>query len=379
MRAAKRLRNLKPSYIREILSAASRPEVISLAGGLPSESCFPMSEMADSLQALTVQPSLFQYGETRGYPPLVAFLQDHYCHDDHELMISTGSQQALDLVARALLNPGDRIVMESPGYLGAIQVFSLAEARMLSVRQLSDGPDLDQLQSLFSDQRVRLFYAVPDFHNPTGVCWSLATRKSVAALCRQYDVWLLEDCPYRQIRFSGELLPLVSSFCPERSIVLRSFSKTIAPGMRFGIAAAPPKIIEVMLLVKQTADLHSTVPLQSVLLDVLSHQNFPQHLQRISAAYGVRYQALRSAIDLGLDLEKRINDIEGGMFIWLGLPGVDVMELAEKAIRQNVAVVPGDVFYPDRSLAESYLRLNFSHTEPQYFGEAVERLARCLS
>ncbi len=238
MKIAHSLQQIQPPYIREILSAAAAPGVISLAGGLPDSNQFPLALMQDSLAALTEQASLFQYGNTQGYGPLLNYFISHYqLPHNQKPLVCTGSQQALDLIARAFINPGDKIIMEAPSYLGALQVFGLAQADIVSIQQNHDGPNLTQLENHLANEAIKMFYAVPDFHNPTGVCWSLSVRKKVAQLCQQYNVTLIEDIPYRELWFSGENLALVSSFCPDHSLVLRSYSKIATPGIRLGMVS----------------------------------------------------------------------------------------------------------------------------------------------
>jgi DNA-binding transcriptional MocR family regulator len=379
MKIAKHLEQLPPSYIREILSDATAEGVISLAGGLPSPDHFPMALMSEALQSLATQPALFQYGETAGYPPLLDYCRRAYQLSDlHQGLVCAGSQQGLDLIARTFLNAGDGVVLESPSYLGALQVFGIAQARIETVKQTPSGPDLNQLEAVLSQGGITLFYAVPDFHNPTGICWSLETRRAVAALCQRYGVILVEDAPYRELRFSGEALPMASSFCPEHSLVLRSFSKIATPGMRLGLLTGPNTWLESITLVKQAADLHSTLPMQAVLLSLLSSDGFEKHLRSLCDLYGARYKHLSHCLHQQLGDDCEFDAVEGGMFIWLKVPGGDPMDIAKKALRKGVAVVPSKVFYAPRNIEEgcyeSALRLNFSHACHDDLSTAVERL-----
>ena len=376
MKLAKSLQAIKPSYIREILSAANSPDVISLAGGLPDQATFPLDLMAQSLSNLSTMPQLFQYGNTAGYAPLLDYFRVLYqLPSSHDGIICTSSQQALDLIARAFINPGDTVVMEAPSYLGALQAFGLAQANIESVSQRIDGPDLHELEALFSSKEVSIFYAVPDFHNPTGICWSLAIRQKVALLCQQYDVTLIEDAPYRELRFSGDDLALVSSFCPEHSIVLRSYSKIATPGIRLGLVTGKADWITALNTIKQAADLHSSVPMQAVLLDLLQHDGFAQHLNKIRNLYQTRYQALMRKIKQELPSYSHVDTVEGGMFIWLVLPECDVDCLAKSALESGVAVVPSSVFFQDRSNVTPALRLNFTNATIEELDSAIERLA----
>lgn len=384
MQTAKHLQQIQPSYIREILAAATTEGVISLAGGLPASDHFPLSLMAEGFAKLPDTPALFQYGETRGYKPLLDYLDEHYrVASSHQMLVCSGSQQGLDLIARAFLNPGDGVAMEAPCYPGALQVFALAGASIHPVEQNPNGPNLSQLELLFASGKVKLFYAVPDFHNPTGVSWTLDVRKQVAALCREYEVALIEDAPYRELRFAGRQLPLVASFCPERAMVLRSFSKISTPGMRLGVLSAPEYWLAPLLKVKQASDLHTSIPMQALLLDLLAHSAFPAHLRQLCGIYRERYQALVSALSDYLGQEAIVEPVEGGMFVWLQLPGRDPLAVAKEALDKGVAIVPGNAFFPasDSPYTESpvsAIRLNFSHETPDTLTEAVRRLASVL-
>ena len=379
MKLAQPLQQIQPSYIREILATASAPGIISLAGGLPDSSEFPLSLMKPSLDSLTQHPQLFQYGNTQGFEPLLK-----YCRHEYQLtalqkpLVCTGSQQALDLIARAFVNPGDSIIMEAPSYLGALQVFGLAQANIISIQQYSDGPDLAQLEKYFSQQNIKLFYAVPDFHNPTGVCWSLKTRQHVAQLCQKYNVTLVEDIPYRELRFTGEALPVVSSFCPEHALVLRSFSKVAAPGIRLGLVYGNEKWIDALIKIKQCADLHSSVPMQSVLLSLLQDEDFNLHLHRVRRLYRHRCEKLITQLTAQLPAQCSVAPVEGGMFVCLTLPDCDVVKLAKSAMENGVAVVPGSVFYRKGDAQVSALRLNFTNANEEELTLAVQRLAKTI-
>lgn len=379
MKLAKSLQEIQPSYIREILSAASAPDVISLAGGLPDDDTFPLTLMAESLAGLSDRTQLFQYGNTAGYLPLLEHFSDLYqLPPSHDSIVCTGSQQGLDLIARAFINPCDSIVMEAPSYLGAIQVFGLAQAKIECISQEDDGPNLDELEACFSTKDITLFYAVPDFHNPTGVCWSLNVRKKVAQLCQRYNVTFVEDVPYRELRFNGDYLPLVSSFCPDNSLVLRSFSKIATPGIRLGLVSGRKNWIAALNKVKQAADLHSSLPMQAVLLDLLQHDDFTQHLTKLRHLYRSRYEALIKKIALELPSNCYSNTVDGGMFIWLSLPECDVDALVKSALEHNVAVVPSSVFYHDKADVTPALRLNFTNSNIKELNEAIERLAKVI-
>ncbi|GMM87771.1 PLP-dependent aminotransferase family protein [Vibrio fortis] len=380
MEIAKSLQQIQSSYIREILAAASDKNVISLAGGLPDEQTFPIELMKPTLENLANMPEVFQYGSTAGYGPLIDHLSDAYqLPESHTAMICTGSQQGLDLIARAYVDPGDTVVMEAPSYLGAMQVFGLVQANIVTVSQTEFGPNLDELETCFKQQAPKMFYAVPDFHNPTGVCWTLESRQQVAALCEQYNVAFIEDAPYRELRFTGSELPLVSSFCPDHSIVLRSFSKIASPGLRIGAVTGKRSYLEPLIKVKQGADLHSSVPMQALLLGLLKHQDFGLHMENIRNLYKSRYEVLFSELEQKLPQGCVLKPVDGGMFIWVETPECDTFELAKSLLGNGVAVVPSPVFYPDANGAKAALRLNFTNANPDELREAVSRLAEGLA
>lgn len=358
MEIAQSLQQVKSSYIREILAAASDKNVISLAGGLPDEKTFPIDLMKPTLENLANMPEVFQYGSTAGYAPLLEFLNGYFkLPETHAAMITTGSQQGLDLIARAYVNPGDKVVMEAPSYLGAMQVFGLVQADIVTVSQTEFGPNLEELEQCFAEQKPKMFYAVPDFHNPTGVCWALETRQKVAELCIQYNVAFIEDAPYRELRFSGEALPLVSDFCPQHSIVLRSFSKIASPGLRIGVLTGKSSYLEPLIKIKQGADLHSSVPMQALLHGLLQHDNFETHISTICELYKSRYDVMYAELEKQLPSNCVLKPVDGGMFVWVEIPECDTFELAKSLLANGVAVVPSPVFYPEGSEIKAALRL----------------------
>ncbi|PJC87104.1 GntR family transcriptional regulator [Vibrio sp. HA2012] len=380
MEIAQSLQQIQSSYIREILNATSDERVISLAGGLPDKATFPVELMKPTLEKLVDMPDVFQYGNTAGYQPLMDYLSQYYqLPNTHKVMLCTGSQQGLDLLARAYINPGDTIVMEAPSYLGAMQVFRLVQANIVTVSQTETGPDLDELETYFATLLPKLFYAVPDFHNPTGICWPLETRKHVAKLCIKYNVTLIEDAPYRELRFSGKTLSQAANFCPQHSIVLRSFSKIASPGLRLGAVTGKASYIDPMIKIKQGADLHSSTPMQALLLGLLQHKDFPLHIKRIRELYQSRYKVLLAELQEKLPESCNVTPVDGGMFVWLSLPKCNTFALAKLLLSRYVAVVPSPVFYPEEMQAKSALRLNFTNSTPEELKTAVTTLAETLT
>ena len=345
MEISAQLAGIKPSYIREILAATQAPGMLSLAGGLPASELLPVPQLMHAMESLAQSPEVFQYGETPGYGPLLDFLTaKHDLPSANAAMVCNGSQQAIDLIARAYLKPGDTVAMEAPSYLGALQVFGLAQANIHSIEQTKDGPDLNQLETAFASGTIKLFYGVPDFHNPTGVCWSLQVRKAVADLCNRYQVAFVEDVPYRELRFSGTALPLVSSFCQSNAFVMRSFSKVSSPGLRLGMVSAPKEWLAPLVKIKQASDLHTGLPMQAVLLSLLTSEAFSKHLEMVRLNYKQRYHVLYQALEPLFGEYCECNQVEGGMFIWLSLLKSQAMDVTRALLELDVAVVPGDVF-----------------------------------
>lgn len=379
MQPAKQTQTLKASYIREILQAASCPDIISLAGGLPAPTMLPLPLIDKAIERLKDQPQLFQYGASRGLSALIEHLIGHYqLTGPEQILITNGSQQGLDLIARTFINPGDGVVLETPAYPGALQVFGLAQADIHCIKQLSSGPDLQMLEHAFAHNDIKLFYCVPDFHNPTGVAWSDSTRQEVALLCRKYNVALVDDSPYRELRFSGEQLPMMAHYYPEGTLVLRSFSKIAFPGIRLGSITGPEQWITATLKVKQACDLHTALPMQAVALDLFSQHKFEDHLTQLRALYSKHYQALSVALQKNLGGKSHFNPVSGGMFLWLEIPGHDAQQVASKALESGVAVVPSDAFYPNQNYHTSALRLNFSNSKRSQLRTAVYRLSGVL-
>ena len=376
------LRNTPPSYIREILNIASSKDIISLAGGLPCPESFPMDIIETAMGAIATDKSLFQYAATSGYSPLINTITERYdVADGHDVLITNGSQQGIDLCTRVFINKGDKIVVEAPSYLGALQIFSIAQANLATVAQEHDGPNTVELEAHFTRGDVTFFYAIPDFHNPTGCCWSLEKRRQIAALCIRYKVLLIEDAPYREMRFSGHSLPTVASLCPEFAISLFSFSKMIAPGLRIGALITPKRYFSSFIKLKQATDLHTNVPLQALTHAILNHTDFDTSLTASKQRYKARYESLSKAFTSHSSYSKcTMAQVEGGMFIWLTLPDCDVGALAQQAIENSVAVVPSTEFYNDSGKAyhHSALRINFSYNSTDKIQEGIDRLANVM-
>lgn len=388
MRLALRMQTAQRSFIREILKVTADPRIISLAGGLPSPEHFPCEALKAAADAELDEsgPECLQYSTTEGHPELRAFIAKRYERwgldfPAENILITTGSQQGLDLLAKVFLDPGDAVIVERPGYLGAIQTFSLFGPRFAPVNLEGDGVDLADLERALREDRPKLYYTVPNFQNPSGVTFSRAKREAVAGLLNSEagrDTVLVEDNPYGELRFLGDDLPPIRKAMRRPSALLGSFSKIVAPGLRIGWVAADKEIIEACVTVKQAADLHTSTFTQRTLARFLRDNDLDAHIARIRKTYGERRQVMVEAIRKYFPPQAKSTEPEGGMFLWVSLPeGCSSLDLFDAAITEQVAFVPGVPFYTD-GRGENTLRLNFSNATPERIEEGIRRLGRAI-
>jgi 2-aminoadipate transaminase len=377
---SQRAQQLNSSFIRDILAVSQQPGVISFAGGLPDPSLFPLEPLKTAINRSLEKHGtrILQYGESQGIFDLrnwiATHLMDNAC-DPERVMITSGSQQGLDLVARTLLDSGDTVIVETPSYLGALQVFRANGARIVSVPMDAEGAVPAELEKLLKNRTARCFYTVTNFHNPTGLTYSAGRRREIARLLQRYGTWLIEDDPYRALRYHGSDLESMHALLPQQSFYLGSFSKTIAPSLRLGWVAAAPDAINQLLKFKQVTDLHSSVLAQEGVMAFLSSGALAAHLGRIRSIYGGRMEILDSALRKHLPRECQWTIPDGGMFIWVRLPGDhDSHALFKQAIDRGVAFVPGRAFYDDDS-RRNELRLNFTNCSEEMIREGVQRLS----
>lgn len=382
---ARRFDHVSGSAIREIFKVIAQPGMISFAGGNPSLSALPDEQVAALAQeALSASgKALLQYGATEGYPPFVeslrGYLREHLGLDVPAVLPVTGSTQAMDLLCKALINPGDRIVVENPSFLGNLQCMKLYEAELVPVRSDGDGLDPDHLEQLFREVHPKMLYTIPTFQNPTGRTLSLERRKRVAELANQYGVVVAEDDPYRDLRYRGTDLPPIKTFDKEGWVVfLGSFSKVISPGLRVGYLAGDAGIVRKCTIGKQSSDVH-TANLNQAIVDLYLRKNLlPDHIRRISSDYALQCDRMLShlaAFPDGVSYTKP----EGGLFLWAELPeGVSAVELLKKAIEKKVAFVPGTHFFADGG-HENTLRLNFSASTPAQIDQGMDTLRSLIS
>ncbi len=381
---AQRTLNLNSSFIRDILAVTQQPDMISFAGGLPDPELFPVAPLQQAAARMQQRLGnrLYQYSETPGILPLRGHIAGQLSEGDvhaEQVIITTGSQQGLDLVVRCLIDPGDRVLVEAPTYLGALQVLRANQATVLSIPSDEEGPDLEALEAAVKRHPIRCFYTVTDFQNPTGASYSLARRTGLAALAERYNFWILEDAPYTALRYSGEPLPALHTLLPERVIHFGSFSKVIAPALRLGWITAPREVIKVVEKLKQAADLHSSGYDQQLVLSFLQSGALDPHLEQIRSAYGARLEAMASALTRYLPQTLRFIKPQGGMFIWATLASnASTLELFRAAIAEKVAFVPGEAFYVNGE-SDNSMRLNFSNSSSAMIEEGVKRLASLIN
>ncbi|MFD4509776.1 PLP-dependent aminotransferase family protein [Streptomyces sp. NPDC058457] len=382
---AARARTVGGSPVREILAVTARPEVINFAGGLPAPELFDRDGIAAAFHAVLEEAPerALQYSTTEGEPALRQRLAARVSARSlptgaDDLLVTTGSQQALSLLASALIDPGDTILVESPCYLAALQVFGLAGARVLPVPGDEDGVDPAALEELIRAERPKLLYLVPTFQNPTGRTMPAARRAALATAAARHGLWIVEDDPYGELRYDGDHVPWIASLpgAEDRVVLLGSFSKVMAPGLRLGWLRAPAGLRRACAVAKQAADLHTPTLNQLAAaryLDVLD-----AHVAKVRAVYGERRDAMLAGLPAALPAGSTWNRPAGGMFLWARLPeSYDTTALLRQVVEQNVAYVPGEPFYaadPDRST----LRLCFVTQTPEEIGEGLRRLAKGL-
>ncbi|CAB3683939.1 PLP-dependent aminotransferase family protein [Trinickia soli] len=383
-RISERARKLTSSAIREILKVTERPEVISFAGGLPSPATFPAERMREaSERVLRDSPAAaLQYSATEGYMPLREWVAARYSKDGvtirpSQVLIVTGSQQALDLLGKVLIDAGSPVLVETPTYLGALQSFSMYEADYVQVPTDENGLIPEGLTPELT-AGARLLYAQPNFQNPTGRRLPLERRRALAAFARTSPFPVIEDDPYGALDYAGAPLPTLLSMAPDHVVHCGSFSKVLAPGLRIGYIIAPEELHFKLVQAKQATDLHTPSFTQRIVHEVVKDGFLDEHVPSIRALYRDQCAAMLSSLERHMPEGVKWNRPEGGMFVWVNLPKhVDTMKLLEAAVADNVAFVPGGPFYahePDLST----LRLSFVTVPPARIDEGVARLAKLI-
>lgn len=393
-RYAQRTQRMKASAIRELLKFAEQPDMISFGGGFPAAEVFPVEEFKRACNYVLEHKGAetLQYGGTDGYVPLREMIARHTSAlgikvDIDNILITSGSQQALDLLGKIFINRGDRILVESPTYLGALQAWNAYGAEYIAVPADENGMQTDQLEEAL---RIgpKFIYVLPNFQNPTGTTLPLERRQKLIELADRYGVPIIEDDPYGQLRYEGEDLPAVELLDSQMRmssgnytgnvIYLSTFSKILAPGLRLAWAIAPKEVIRKLSLAKQGTDLHTSTFNQIVAHEVGQHGFIDRHVKVIQETYRERRNAMLDALEEHMPAGISWTKPHGGLFLWVTLPEkIDATEMLQEAIAEKVAYVPGEFFHPDGS-GKNTMRLNFSFCKPEIINEGISRLGKAF-
>jgi 2-aminoadipate transaminase len=380
-----RIADVPRSFIREILKVSLDPTVISFAGGFPNREFFPVEELRDATAMVfdINGRDIFQYSNSEGNQELREYIAGRYKKQDLDIpvdniLITNGSQQGLDLLGKTLLDGGDGLIIEEPGYLGAIQAFSIYKPTFLPVSVSEEGMDLPRLRKIIASENPKLMYTVPNFQNPSGISYTEKNRRVISGILQGSNTLLIEDDPYGDLRFAGQRKPSFQTLLPDNTILLGSFSKIIVPGFRLGWLVAPTHIMEKLIIAKQAADLHTTHFTQSIFFQYLKKNDLDDHINRIRQVYGSQCQAMLDGIKQYFPKCVNYTKPEGGMFLWAELPqNITSLELFELAIKDKVVFVPGDPFYVNKT-GTNTLRLNFSCVDEDTISVGIRRLGNAI-
>lgn len=380
------IKSTPPSFVRSILKAASDPEVTSFAGGLPNPISFPQDELLRSMQRVVAEqgPNAFQYSATAGIEELREWVASRYNkrfgtdYTAEDVLITTGSQQILDLLGKVLLDKGDGVIVENPTYLAAIQAFALQQPVFRGVELTSEGLNIDELNAAL-DAGAKMIYLIPNFQNPTGLTYTAENREQVRAALANRNIVVVEDDPYGELRFEGESLPYIGATNHPHGVVMGSFSKTVTPGFRMGyLITKDHELLNSISIAKEAADLHTNVFGQYVIHDYLMHNELDDHLDKIRELYRSQASAMVEAMKEFFPADVEFTIPEGGMFLWVTLPeGIDSMKMFDAALERNVAFVPGAPFYAEPG-TRSTLRLNFTNADEETIRDGIKRLAETI-
>ena len=383
-----RVQALNPSAIREIFKYAADPEVVSLSAGNPSPEAFPIEEIKEiSARLLEENPiGVLQYSVTEGYPQLRETLKE-YMKSHHnvgkdfdDILITTGAQQIMDLATKSLVNEGDVVITEAPSFIGSLNTFRSYNAKLVGVNIDDDGMNMEELEkALKTHKNARFIYTIPNFQNPSGITMSLEKRKKIYELAKKYNVLILEDNPYGDLRYSGEYIPCIKSFDDEGIVLYAgSMSKVISPGIRVAYVIAPKPIFQKMVVCKQGNDVHTNIWSQMVCNELMTKYDFDAHLEKLRKLYSKKAQFMMDLMDkylvpMGITYAK----ITGGLFTMCTLPDyVDMQEFCKDAIKNKVCVVPGNAFLTDESEECHTFRVNFSTPTDEQLEKGIKLLAK---
>lgn len=385
---SKRMDNVKASAIREILKLTQKPNIISFAGGLPAPELFPVEEMKKITNIILSDDGekALQYSATDGYDPLRDAISKRLEKKDisgitkENILITNGSQQGLSFSGKIFLDEKDVVLVESPSYLGAINAFKATGCKFIEVETDKDGMIIEDLEKAIKENdNVKMIYVIPDFQNPTGKTWSLERRKSLINIANKYDLPVIEDNPYGELRFDGEHIPPIKSFDTDgRVIYLGTFSKTFCPGLRIGWVLASEEILRKYILLKQGEDLHTSSLAQREIYMFLEHYDFDYHIEKLKKVYRERRNLMMESIEKFFPKDIKYTYPEGGLFTWVELPSnIDTKDMMTRAVEKGVAYVPGGSFYPNGG-HKNTMRLNYSNMTDEKIVEGIKILAEVI-
>lgn len=392
IRFSSTLEAIKGSDLGPLLALTAKPEVISFAGGLPAPQTFPLKELTECAVKVREQDGAgaMQYGPSMGFMQLRQDIADRMNRmygpmgmdkvEPKNIIITTGSQQGLDILGRVFLDKDDVVLIESPSYLGAINAFELNQPKFVEVPTDGEGMIPEELEKILeTTERVKFIYVIPNYQNPTGICWSLERRQALMALAAKYEIPVVEDNPYGDLRFEGEEINPLISMDPKHLVIYSgTFSKTLAPGMRLAWLVANDKIMAKLDLVKGATDLSTPGPTQRECAMYMENYDFEGHIKENCALYAKRRDAMCEAIKKYFPENVKCTYPHGGLFLWVELPeGIDARKMLMACIENNVAYVPGDSFFP-ASKKKNYFRLNFSYNDESVIEEGIKRLGEAL-
>ncbi len=383
---SERIKSTPSSFIRNIFKTVSDPEIISFAGGLPNPISFPSEELKISSQRIIdkYKGKVFQYSTTPGLIELRQVIAERYNKkfnlnlEIENIIITTGSQQALDLISKVTLNKDDGVIVEKPTFLGALQVFSQYQPKFRSVTLKDDGLDIQELKMAVLEKN-KMMYTIPDFQNPTGLSYSKENKKAIVDVIKDKEFVLIEDDPYGELRFEDEHEPYMGLSCMKYGVVLGSFSKTITPGMRLGyIISYNKELLNKISLAKEASDLHTNIFSQYLIYDYLINNDLDEHIAKIRKLYKAQADAMICAMEKYFPKEVTFTRPKGGMFLWVTLPKhVNALSIFEKAVQNKVTFVPGDPFFVD-DIQRNTLRLNYTNADSNTIEEGIKRLGKLL-
>lgn len=385
-RFARRSSHVEDSFIVEIFKYLQDKEMISFSGGFPNPESFPVDQLKNASNKVFELDgkAVLQYSLTEGYKPLRQFISNRYKQIYNlnipydEILITSGSQQALDFISKTFLDPNDTVIVEEPSYLGALQTFNSYEANLITVELNEDGINCDELQNKLELYNPKLIYVIPNFQNPSGVSYSEENRIRFMEIVKNHNVIVVEDDPYGELYFSPQSHLHLKSLLPEQVILMGSFSKTISPGLRLGWVCAPKQIYKNLFTCKEASDLHSSYLDQRIIYQYLTDNSYDDHLTSIRELYSNKQKLMLESIDKYFPKEIKVFPSNGGMFLWVVLPDyISSLDLFYEAVKHKVVFVPGDPFYVSRKHVSAF-RLNFSNASSENIEVGIKRLGSVI-